>query len=1068
MLTVHRSHRTENLLEALGDVLAEPVGPPTVPEWIAVQSRGMETWLSMELSRKFGVWSAATFPFPRALMEHLFEQVIGPRPTDGLDFTTEDLTWAVMAELPGLVDREGFESLRSYLHRDVRGRKRFGLARRVAAVLDQYAVYRPDMVLGWEAGRSSDWQAVLHRTIVERHGGRHLAARARDFLDVLRTGSADVSSLPRRISLFGVSTLPPLYVDVLAALGPHVDVHLFLPCASPSAWGRVASPADDGGSDAAIPPEGHSLRAPLGRLTDEFQRVLVERAAFQDDPRFDDPEPRGHRSILHQLQSDILRDCPPNPDERGTPDPDDHSIAIHACHSALREVEVLHDQLRHLLEQDPTLQPDDVIVMAPDVESYAPYVEAVFGAEGVGSIPFRISDRRPRGMAPAAETFLAVVGMVRSRVTAVEVLDLLAMDAVRDRFGLHTADLGLIRRWVEDAGIRWGIDAEHRKEWGQPDTGTNTWRFGLDRLLLGHALPGERLFGGALPYDEIEGQTSVLLGHLVEFCDVLFTQIRCLASPRPVAAWVADLTAALERMTSSRGEAALQQQLVRDALSAIGTHADRSGLDADVDLEVVHHWLATHLDETRSAHGFLGGGVTVCNLLPMRSVPFRVVGLLGMNDGEFPRSDPPPGFDRMVHEPRTGDRSPRSDDRHQFLEAIGAARQHLLITYVGQGIANNADLPPSVLVSDLLDTLASSYPEMPDVLVRHRLQPFNPRYFQGDARLVSYRAGYYEGARAILGERAEPAAFLDGPLPTEPLETLAIDDLSRFLRSPAAWLLARRLGVHEAAPGEALDEREPIRLDGLQSYLVAQSMLDHAAGGGDPADYSRVLHARGVLPHGSPGRSMAADLWGRVEPLASAIQHLTSEFSLAPLDVAIQLDDGLVTGRLEGLWPTTQLRCTAGRASPARLLDLWVRHLALASVASPHYPTTSTLAARGPNDSAEMTVFEQLDERAVGWLAELTKLFTAGCVEPLRFFPRTSFAYASHRLDGNDDTEAMAKARGEWWPSWNSDGEADESAVRRLFGNGDPLGDAPHGLGFRDLALRVFEPLLGSLRGDEP
>ena len=621
MLTVHRSHRAENLLEALGEVLAEPVGPPTVAEWIAVQSRGMETWLSMELSRRFGVWSAASFPFPRALMEHLFEQVIGPLPTDDLSYTAEDLTWAVMAELPALLDREGFESLRVYLERDVRGRKLFGLARRVAAVLDQYPVYRPDMVLGWEAGRSSDWQAVLHRAIVERHGGHHIAARSRDFLDQLQAEDADVSLLPRRISLFGVSTLPPLYVDVLAAIGSHVDVHLFLPCASPIAWDRVRAQQEDAAIDEASSVDGHPLRATLGRLTDEFQRVLLARAAFGDDPLFDDPALDAPRSVLHQLQSDILHDQSPTPDERVPADPDDHSVAVHACHSALREVEVLHDQLRHLLEQDPTLQPDDVIVMAPDVESYAPYVEAVFAAEGTGSLPFRISDRRPRGLAPAAEAFLAVLAMVRSRVTAAEVLDLLAMDAVRNRFGIRTADLAMIRRWVEDAGIRWGIDAEHRQQWGQPATGANTWRFGLDRLLLGHALPGERLFGGVLPYDEIEGQASTLLGHFVEFCDVLFNLLRDLGSARSVVNWVADLAAALDRVTSGERDAALQQQLVRDALSAMGAHADRSGLDGEVDLEVVQHWLATHLDETRSAHGFLGGGVTVCNLLPMRSVP---------------------------------------------------------------------------------------------------------------------------------------------------------------------------------------------------------------------------------------------------------------------------------------------------------------------------------------------------------------------------------------------------------------------------------------------------------------
>jgi len=996
-------------------------------------------------------------------MEHLFERLLGPKPTEALEFSTEDLTWAVMALLPDLVEQEGFESLRAYLLRDPRGRKLLGLSRRIAAALDQYPVYRPDMILGWEEGRSTDWQAVLHRAVVTSHGGHHVAARARDFLQTLQAEPDRITELPRRISLFGVSTLPPLYVDVLAALGPGVDVHLFLPSASPVAWDRIRR--EHGGPTTPSPAaEGHPLRATLGRLTDDFERVLLSRAAFDDRPCFG--EPPAPDTAIHRLQAAIHQDLCPGPGDHPPADPDDRSITIHACHSALREVEVLHDQLRHLLEQDPTLSPDDVIVMAPDVESYAPYVEAVFASSGDASIPYRISDRRSRGLAPAAEAFLAVLDLARSRVTATEVLDLLAMDTVRRRFGLSVEDLSTIRRWVDEVGIRWGIDADHRQEWGLPPGGANTWRFGLDRLLLGHALTGERLFGGALPYDEIEGQASAVLGKLVMFCDLLFGLLRDLTAARPVATWVGDLGVALERLTSGDGEAAQQQQLVRGALAELGRLAARAQFVSEVDLEVVHTWLAAHLDESRSAHGFLGGGVTVCNLLPMRSVPFRVVCLLGMNDGEFPRSDAPSGFDRMADEPRIGDRSPRADDRHQFLEALLVARQHLVVTYVGRGIIDDAELPPSVLVSDLLDALASDL-GMTDIVVRHPLQPFSPRYFQGDDRLVSYRVGYFEGARALRAERSEPLPFLSHPLPAEPPEELSLDDLSRFLQSPAAWLLQRRLGIRGAFAADALDEREPIQLDALQSYLAAQSMLAHAAGGGTPDDYTEVLHARGVLPHGSPGRCVARDIVDRVSPLSSALQHHQAGEPLPALDVSLHLEGVRLTGRLGELWPAGQLGYSAGRVSSRRLLALWVRHLALSCVArTPHYPRTSVLLARGPNDGVTVRAFAPLDERAEGWLADLVELYASD--EPLPFFPQTSFAYAVGRLGGDGEAAAMAAARKEWWPGWSRDGEGDAPAVRRLFGDRDPLVEDGGRPGFRELALRVFEPLLSVLQEDGP
>ena len=1072
MLILHRSNRVETLVDALCEVLAEPVGPPTVEEWIAVQSRGMESWLSMELSRRFGVWGAARFPFPRAMVEDLFEIAGLPQPYGGFTFTSGNLTWALLAELPGLLDRPGFEPLKAYLDGDRRGTKRLALARRIAAALDQYPLYRPDMVREWEQGNGEGWQADLLRAIVVRHGSAHVEARARAFAEALP--ALDPDDFPRRISCFGISSLPPLYLQVLANI--PTPVHLFMLCPSEHTWTQIRAQRgqirehlarDRSAAKAELPVQEHNpLLASLGGLGRDFQQVLEGIADYEDVSQFTGPgDPT---TLLATLQADVFADR--RRDRGGEApaplDPDDHSLAVHACHSAMREVEVLHDQLLHLLEHDDSLQPHDVIVMAPDVEAYAPLVEAVFVASG--DIPFRISDRRARGMAPAAEAFTAALRLVRSRVTATDVLDLLAIESVRERFGLGPDEVETIQHWVDEVGIRWGIDADHRDAFDQPITAQNTWQFGLDRLLLGYALPGEQLFGGVLPYDEIEGQGADVLGRFSAFCEALLPRLRSLEEPRTLEAWADDLGRLLDRITDGEGGRAWQQQVIRTALDGLVARAALAGFDQEVELEVVRACLEDHLDESRSAHGFLSGGVTICNLLPMRSIPFRVVVLLGMNDGEFPRTRRAPGFDLVAHHPRLGDRSVRSDDRYLFLEALLAARQHLLITYVGNSIHDNAVLPPSVLVAELLDVAREScaLPGGDPLVTRHPLQPFSPRYFTGDPRLVSYRAGYCDGARALLDPRRDAPPFLEGALTPDPDEprVVSIEQLTRFFAGPAAWLLEQRIGVRFVEPDDLLDDREPVELGGLDRWAAESDMLAHAVAGGDLEDFEPVLRGRGQLPLGTPGRCAFEELLDRVSPFVAVVRDAIRGDPLDPLAVDMDIDGTRLTGRLDRLWPDARIRFSVSTVKPRNRLELWLEHLALSCAAAEGLPSRSLLLARGAGGHPTRLALDSPGEGGRALLADLIELYWHGQQAPLRFFPATSLEYAQQLLTTGDPEVALKKARAAWLPSWSGypKSDSEDEAVRRFFGQVDPLTDSPEDadLSFAFLALRVYQPLL--------
>ena len=619
----------------------------------------------------------------------------------------------------------------------------------------------------------------------------------------------------------------------------------------------------------------------------------------------------------------------------------------------------------------------------------------------------------------------------------------------------------------------------HCRRWGRPGFEQNTWRFGLDRLLLGHAMPGDDLFGGVLPLDLVEGQDAAILGRVIDFCETLFDVLGELAAPRQLAAWGETLTGISERLLSTHPQLEHQHQRVRDVLHTLAECAANAGFDEAVELEVVAGHLESRFDEARSTRGFLSGGVTFCNLLPMRSIPFRVIALLGMGYDEFPRTGHALGFDLTARQPRLGDRSSRADDRHLFLEALMAAREHLLITHVGRGIQDNAEIPPSVVVSELLDAVeaAGAHREeegpVPGTVARrlitaHPLQPFSPRYFRGDDRLFSHSEGHCAGARALQGERrdGEPA-FLAGPLPDldDGELALSLDDLVAFFRQPAVHLMRRRIGVPVAADPPVPEDREPLELDTLDAYQVRTALLDRTLAKMDADEAFDRTRGDGLLPLGTPGRSQFDQLLREVEPFAREIEALRKGGPLDPLGIDLRCGGMRLTGHLGHLWPAGQLAYTTGKIRAKHRLDLWIRHLALNAVAAATAPRNSVQLGRDQGRGVDRIDLRPVAD-AHARLADLVELYRIGLRRPLAFFPRAACAYAEElrARAGQPDAEARATkaAYGRWRASkQGTPGESQEPAVARLFADADPLAAAMDDeLSFRVLARRVFDPLL--------
>jgi exodeoxyribonuclease V gamma subunit len=758
-------------------------------------------------------------------------------------------------------------------------------------------------------------------------------------------------------------------------------------------------------------------------------------------------------------------------------------------------VEVLRDRLLDLFEKDRTLEPHDVVVMTSDIDLYAPLIEAVCGTppEERGYIPYRVADQKIRASNLVANALLRVLELSGDRMRASDVLDLLQLDPVRERFDIAAEQLAEVRRMVFEAGIRWGIDGRHRASVGQPSREENTWRHGLNRLLLGQVMSSEDAeYAGVLPVLVAGSDARDLVGKVSEMATSLFAWCEILARPKRPAEWRVELNRLLDAFVSARDPHVAATRTVRAAIDEIFRHAEQNGFDRDIDHRAVALLLRGRLGTERASRSFLSGGVTFCALLPMRSVPFRVVAVLGLDDTAFPRHAPRPAFDLVAHDPEPGDRSIRDEDRQLFLEAILSARDHLLLFYEGRAVQDNAELPPSVVVAELLDVLDSTFSPgrattgqlalslgegvSRRVVVPHPLQAWSPRYFQAnhDPRLFSFVDADAEGARALSTESVVRPSFHVAPLQEGILDTIDVEALARFFENPARGLVQRRLGIVLDDEPSAVSNREPIALDPLQIYEVGARLFAEALRRGrldQPVLWARGL---GLLPLGTPGTVDAERVLREVLALHELTREWTSGGRLPPLEVNVGLDRVTLTGVLRDRYAKGQVFSRFTRLKAKSEIGAWVRHLSLCAAAPADGAATTAVLGRSPSGrkSPEARIFEPVEPaRARDSLARLVHLYRLGQRAPLSFFPSASRRFVEALREGSDEAAALSAAQRAFFDQKGAAADADDAYVHRLFESENPFdtssvpfdGDRALALpSFAELSRTVFEPLLAA------
>ena len=1001
-------------------LMAEPLEDPFAAEVVSVGSRGMERWLAQQLSMRLGVCANVDFPSPHRVVSDAMAAASGIAPDED-PWRPERSAWTLLEVVDACLDQPWLARLRTYLGEptdEVRRARRLGIVRHLAELFDRYALHRPDMVRGWAAGDGDHWQAELWRRLCARIAIAGPAERLACF-------SGDVElDLPPRLSAFGLTRLPAGHLHVLREIAVARDVHLFLLHPSPALWDKIGRRQvrlrrED---PTAVTP-ANPLLTSWGRDAREMQLVLAH--ADHEDHHHGVAHPAGTQ--LAELQDAVRADRPP-----GATVPDG-SLVVHSCHGRARQVEVLRDAILHALADDPTLEPRDVIVMCPDIETFAPLIQASFGAtieDGGIDLRVRLADRSLRQTNPVLGVVAALLELTGQRVSASQVLDFADREPVRRRFRLDDDALARLQGWIAESGIRWGLDREHRSRYRLESINTGTWEFGVDRLLAGVTMTEDdrRLIGGVLPLDDVDSQSIDLAGRFAELVARLGQVIDSFSQPQPLADWIEALSTAADALAATSPRDAWQRAELQRILDELTEASTATG---DLHLAEVRAMLADRLQGRPTRANFRTGHLTICTLVPMRSVPHRVVCLLGLDDGVFPRKAPRDGDDLMLDDPRVGERDPRSEDRQLLLDALLAAQDKLIVTYTGNDERTNAERPPAVPLGELLALVGA------DVVVRHPLQPFDPRNFE---RAWSHDEVMLAGARALQRPRTEPPGFLTKALPPLRDPVVELDELVRFVEHPVRRFLRRRLGIDVRDFSEEIDNELEIELDALGKWGIGQRLLDSRLAGIDAQAARKAEIARGRLPPGYLARPWVEGAQPDVEEIAAAAgTDVTTS-----IDVRVALSDGRsLRGTVAGVTSTTLRTVTFSRLSARHRAGAWVRLLALN--AAGHALGARTIGKGGVVDLAPLAV-----EAARIQLDGLVELYELGMTEPLPLICKTSAAYVSGGADA---------ARKEWesefdWPKEDADPEHELA-----FGGRLTFDELSADVRFAGLARRLWDPI---------
>lgn len=1085
MLHLTTSNTYEILKARLLSRLVQGTHAPFSPQEIIIPSIAIKRDLQLSVAQTCGIAAGMDFTFLAQWLWRCISQLVPVSPTS--PFAPERAVWRLLRLLEDPEFTAPFPSLSNYL-KDADPVMSLELAQRIAELFERYITYRPDWLESWSQGRparlpgatardreNEAWQIALWQRFTSELGtaSRHPSAIFFETLESLGPEGIIQAGLPEEAHVFCLSSLPPLYLKILVQLSHWIDIHLYLTNPCQDYWYELVEKKQHARKEIRGETDYLDDRYPLladwGRQTQSLFGLILEAApgTGEEEGLF---HPAEHNSLLAHFQNSLLELNPPAPGEWASliQDRQDRSVEIHSAHSLTRELEILHDQILDRLETHPDLQPSDILVATPDLETALPLIDAVFG--GANKLPYTITGHKALYSNPVARILLQMLDLAAPpcRLPATQVFALLQEPIVAHSLRLDEAALEHLHQALRQAGVHWGLDAQGRQAAGLPPDHRHTWRDALGRLLLGYAMPPQpsSSFAGIIPAGNLGGSRAHSLGGLwllLERLEKLGTE---LAQAHTANEWQTIWRSLLEtwlqeHLNTPEEQQALQTVLI--TLDALGEAMAEGSHNHAIAFPAARIALEQAL-ESQAQGGTPSGSITFTALSSLRQLPYRLVCLIGLNDGAFPKPEHPLEFDLIHLEARAGDRQRRQEDRNLFLDLILATRENLYLSYTGRSQKDDSLLPPSILVAELLEFLcrATGAPEA-RFLLQHPLQPFSPLYFaepRPDSRLISYNTQYariLEQKQRTLPQASpwsedetehSPSTTQPGffTAPLEPVETqsISLGQLHTFFRHPAQALLKSRMNITLPIVNTELEDEEPLILEGLTRHQLANRLLEPTLRNPDPQQLTDLARAGPELPSGHLGEAL---LQNELHPLALFAQNLKTrlpDLEENPLPIDLHISPLRLQGQLAHWGSQGLLRYRCARATERDYLGAWLDHLCLNALAPEGLHLHTTHIARN-------TVFHfrpVADPKAL--LKTLLELYLQGQEYPLPFYPKTAWALK---------TKGISQAKQTWQGNQNMAGEAtDPWWSQALRGQEAPLGEA-----FTQCTAQILDPLLEHL-----
>ncbi|MDZ7757545.1 exodeoxyribonuclease V subunit gamma [Rhodohalobacter sp.] len=1022
MISYYSGNQLTVLADHLSDCLkSQTPDDPFQSQTILVPNRDSAKWLQLHLSEKMGIAANYRFMMPAEWHWKRIREIYPDLPKV-LPSDPEPMKWTLFSLLtdPGVLKR--FSRLYNYISEqsdEMREPATLKLSRQLASVYDQYLIYRPEMILKWDAGNTGSgdekWQAELWQLLTKRWENSfetpicYHKAKLFDIAEKEFKRKDSVSKTP--LFVFNPGLIPASIARFLKVYSENHPIHLF--------QNRVTESISSEYDCSIL----NSLAEETVSIDSIYQSIVDDEV--QEFCEFDSI------TLLSEVKNRISKN---RSDKKYEFDVDDKSIQIRSCHSPLREIETLHQFLLEQFERDPSLKPDDVLVVTPDLAPYEKVIDAVFGVkeEGLPAIPYRTPSSGFQQSLQIVNTFLDFLHLITSRFEFNDVFDLFETKPILERFEIAESDASRIKEWLEDNYIIWGIDEEHRKEWGQPEQKTHTWKRAMQRIWDGDIIGSNR--AEELGFERYEGVKTITdrdrWAAFNRYFNFLNDCRQIAKHPKMAGQWCDLLTRWASELFSDGVISDGAGNTLKSGIESLRSQFEASSVDGKISFKLIRSEIEAVLENRTGRSARFTDGVTFSSMVPVRGLPFKLIAMIGLNEETFPRKQNAPDFDLMNQNPRVTERDRKKEDKALFLESVLAAGEIHYCSYIGQSKVDNEHLPPSPIVSEWIDYLSRITGKKRESWVQYEaISGFSPNAFTNGK---TYSEAYHRAMQATISDTSDRKGGIQFRKPVEIEEAqtdVELSDLIRFYTKHPDWFLRNRF---DARPRDPEEDRDEFSLSALEKHQLFRQIFSWRLSGIEQEQIQPVVLESGVVPAGWGGRKELNELSKSVDTAFEVLDELNINPELTYIDLDIKLKDNRLTGLVENYSSKGLVQINPSSKRGGNLFKAWLNHLAVQASGLFENPESRFIIDLKKGEPVVITFNPVEDPKQL--LGELMDEYRKFSVKPMKFFPNVIYEYLDKSPD-KDPEKALSAARTKFEGSQFSPfAERDNLSVKLLYG----------------------------------